>query len=891
MSTFDPSRSPVDVERLLAERNWIQRLARSLVADPNAADDVAQDAWLAAIEHPPRHDGNLRSWLAGLVRNTVSASRRREQRRTTREGATQRREDEPSAADAVSRAELARTLVDAVLALDKPRREALALVYFEGLAPNVAADRLGIPHSTLRTHVRRGLAEVREKLERKRGRESWLPALTVLACRPEVQVAGVTLMNAKLVTALAAALILLALGYWRSVESKVTEESAQTMHAVPTELAPAPSIEASAPMAEPFTTRQAAVTTAQPAKSTLIVVTKWAASGLVAAHVPVLVQWQDERGLRGERQGRTDFEGRATFEGLEPRWVSTTTARGHGEGVVLAPSETSIVEVVLPADVHVRGRVVGASDEPIFGALVFGGFFSPPFDEPLCTTDGDGRFDAGWMSRECIVYAIHPEFGRSWALALRETPADVVDIVLRVRGRGGEIAGRIVREDGSGIAGADVTVLALENRPQVPIDGARIESAPYPRARSASDGTFQLRGLPPVKHLVQVRCAGNGAREVSAPTSDSAGSPLVITLAPGLEVHGTVRDASGAVVQKATVLLLEPHDQRTTDESGRFRFGDVPPGARRFQVRGARAGLVFGTVEFPAATTFEWNPTVDRGRILAGRVVDSKDAPLANWWVRSGPMDNSIPPDEFELMMITDGASARTDADGKFEFVNCTKQARRLNVSPPNIDRNGLAVLTVENAVPGTTDLVLRVDTSKLATAEVRGTIVDEKGNPIGDADISLSRSIDHLSQGVHARSQAGTGGFVLNGVSGNTYELRVRAKNFCDHKEEITIDDSALSLEPIRLVRGGSLVVKLSPEDAALVGRFGIELRVQGTSRDLAFYGEEARIDDLEPGPGTVDSIRRFPRMVPGPSVPFVIKAGETRRVELGLAHLRDEK
>src|SRR6187402_2362550 len=140
MSAFDLPRSRVDVERLLSERQWVQRLARSLVADPNQADDVAQESWLAALRNPPRHDANLKSWLSRLVRNTAAGLRRGDARRTERERASSQPTVAAGSSDALERAEVVRELVDAVLALDRPRRDALVLVYFEGLAPNVAAD-------------------------------------------------------------------------------------------------------------------------------------------------------------------------------------------------------------------------------------------------------------------------------------------------------------------------------------------------------------------------------------------------------------------------------------------------------------------------------------------------------------------------------------------------------------------------------------------------------------------------------------------------------------------------------------------------------------------------------------------------------------------------------
>jgi len=42
---------PKDVEALLAHAGWIRSLARQLASDPNRADDLVQQTWVAALEH------------------------------------------------------------------------------------------------------------------------------------------------------------------------------------------------------------------------------------------------------------------------------------------------------------------------------------------------------------------------------------------------------------------------------------------------------------------------------------------------------------------------------------------------------------------------------------------------------------------------------------------------------------------------------------------------------------------------------------------------------------------------------------------------------------------------------------------------------------------------
>jgi DNA-directed RNA polymerase specialized sigma24 family protein len=65
---MNETRCNPDPEVLLRHTSWVQKLARSMIVDRNEAEDVIQDTWLAALRHPPRNRGNLRSWLAKIRR-------------------------------------------------------------------------------------------------------------------------------------------------------------------------------------------------------------------------------------------------------------------------------------------------------------------------------------------------------------------------------------------------------------------------------------------------------------------------------------------------------------------------------------------------------------------------------------------------------------------------------------------------------------------------------------------------------------------------------------------------------------------------------------------------------------------------------------------------------
>ena len=88
--------APIDPELLLRENAWLRRLARSLAADPETADDLFQDTWVAALEHPPHTlRDDARAWLVSVARNLVRAGGRRRANESARERSVARGEPCP----------------------------------------------------------------------------------------------------------------------------------------------------------------------------------------------------------------------------------------------------------------------------------------------------------------------------------------------------------------------------------------------------------------------------------------------------------------------------------------------------------------------------------------------------------------------------------------------------------------------------------------------------------------------------------------------------------------------------------------------------------------------------------------------------------------------------
>src|SRR5215207_46182 len=98
-------------EALLAHAGWVRELARGIVRDRAAAEDVVQETWIRALDRAPREERGLGSWLGRVASNLARERRRSERARSRREQVTARPEALPSSAETVERAELHALLV------------------------------------------------------------------------------------------------------------------------------------------------------------------------------------------------------------------------------------------------------------------------------------------------------------------------------------------------------------------------------------------------------------------------------------------------------------------------------------------------------------------------------------------------------------------------------------------------------------------------------------------------------------------------------------------------------------------------------------------------------------------------------------------------------------
>lgn len=182
------SSAPIQPEPWLAHAGWMRTLARRLLADPADVDDVVQDASIAAwrqTESMAPQPRALEPWLARVVRNLARSRQRSRERRDAHEGARSPLAALPTAEQILERLDLQRILVEEVRALEEPLRSTIVLRFFEERTSASIAEASGIPEGTVRWRVKRALAELRARLDRRLGgRDVWSAMLLPIALFP-----------------------------------------------------------------------------------------------------------------------------------------------------------------------------------------------------------------------------------------------------------------------------------------------------------------------------------------------------------------------------------------------------------------------------------------------------------------------------------------------------------------------------------------------------------------------------------------------------------------------------------------------------------------------------------------------------------------------------------
>ena len=172
--------SSTDIE---VHGSYVRQLALALVRgrDPDRAEDLSQDVWTVWASRAPASLKNPRGWLAGVARRLSFRHDRDERHRRDREVATasmRRQATAPEDEESERWLQLGDRLQSALSSLEVHQRTALTLRYYGGLSPTEIALRQGVSLGTVKSRLKRGLAELRRRMEG--DHPGWLASLAPL---------------------------------------------------------------------------------------------------------------------------------------------------------------------------------------------------------------------------------------------------------------------------------------------------------------------------------------------------------------------------------------------------------------------------------------------------------------------------------------------------------------------------------------------------------------------------------------------------------------------------------------------------------------------------------------------------------------------------------------
>ncbi len=717
---------------LVEHAAWMRRLALALTGGEADADDLVQEAYVAALNRPPDPSRAPRPWLAEVVRNAWRMRLRGERRRRAREAAAGAG-DPPTSPDALlDRARVQRLLADCVVSLEEPYRRTLLLRYFEGLSPQRIAEVEGIAPATVRWRLAQALARLRAAMDERSGeRARWAPALVF---SPFIR--GAVVMKTKTKLVIAAALLLAAGGGTAVVlHQRTSGDDSRSAAAAPR---PAPAAEhmsaggAPAAAAPSHDARPLALVSARaeldPAARQGSVegrVVNWSSGAPVSgAEVALALDEGAATTIATDGDGRFRYEperaGRVVIASITASgYLPFAPEWGHSPIELVARPGVRVKDVVIyltPA-IDYTGVVVDAAGTPVAGARVRI-IDLPAGEQELVsipdrfTSDRKGEF-VFHAPDEALLEARAAGHGpgrarldgpaqASHRLVIRLAPAGKSEQLGTAR-----ITGLVVGADGQPLPGALVRAEATGRK------GEEADLVAAARAVSGDDGRFALDGLDAGLYALTatdgVQAPAHADVELAAGQTASAR----LVMAAGAVLRGAVKDSRGEAVPAFTVVVFRnlglasvPLAIRTViDRDGVFAVEGLEAGSYRVQASAhghAPSAVVDGRAEVPPARAPAVSIALPDGGTLTGVVKSEGGGPLENARVsvEGGVGEGSTP--------VPFAASALTDEKGSFALRGLAPGRRSVFVGAYNHNATIVGGLDIaDGAVIGPIEIVL----------------------------------------------------------------------------------------------------------------------------------------------------------------------------------------
>ncbi len=799
-------------ELLLAETAWLQRLALCLTDDRHLAADLAQETMLAALRAGPAVQ-QPRAWLATVARRIHGRGQRRERQRREIEQRSAVPGADADPAEVVDRALVHRAVVDEVLALSEPYRSALLLRYLEERPLTDVARRLGVPLETVRTRIKRGVAQLRARLDARHGsRAAWaVPVASGARAATSASLIGVGAMALQSKVWIGAAVVAAAAVVFWPNRSAADGVPAGSSAAEKSPVAPLDGDPPAGGAAPPAASRTEVASEAAPepepwaVRVVGTVVAEEDGAPLADVEVGWIETWPEGGARPSPERARTDRAGRFELRSRQANaWehlelVVRAPGRARVERALSAPADPGAVPgeldagvVSVPSGTGIAGRVLGADGVPVAGADLFVArhwIFTPARDGLSRRVPRLRR--AGWAGRSAddgtfaleerfvprrrdeTVFAVSTE-GVGWhAVSLtRERAERELDLRLQPRG---QLEVVVRSSDGTAAAGAVVRC-----EPRFAPLGADLASdwqpGPHPawaavfEHRTDAAGTARFSALPrpdgAARYSLRVAFGGIVVRHRDVVPGTTAAEVVTVELPARTErvITGVVRAPSGVPLRGVAVEVhCDGVVRATTDAGGGFSVRVTPRGAATARVVATLDGYTRGTHRCELSGDGEPAPVelvLAPAAALTGVVQDQDGQPISG----------------VHVSCVRTGAASivgRTDERGRFRLEGLRAGVlHELSVSPP-----GPAWQRPEHhyARPEDSSITLIVQRRPPGRARLHARLLDARGVALDPGSrIRLLRR-DDGERGLAHPATGTIGAIRASGLSAGLWVLRCR--------------------------------------------------------------------------------------------------------------------
>jgi len=850
------SNSPSAPEHLLTHDGFVRGLARHLLRDVHAAEDLVQQTWMAALQGLPAEAASGRGWLARVVRRLAGRRARSERRLQRRQRAAARSEQVPSTAEIVAREAQRSEVVRAVLELEDPYRATVLLRFFDNLTPRAIARQLGVPVETVRTRIKRAMAQLRARLDAQRGgdRAAWCALLLPFAGRTsplvttaaavQAAITGVLLMTTKvkLATAVTALAGLLLLALWAVQQPPESQGDASGPAARPGALSapiesPAVPTDATSEHTAPAE-RQVVPAPAAPTTGSLLAHVVWGDDKTPAAGVLVEAYRGSGDALFENLRAVSDATGTVQFAELSPGRVWVVVQRGEsawGKQQQIVAGQQLEVTVEVAAGMNARGTVVDGKDKPVAGADVLVTGWTGGEALPLTRTAADGTFSLRAVATHCHIGARAAGHGPSPMRQFTASKGAEVEIRIVLRAAGAALTGLVLDPQDQPVAGAVVQAGTHEQKMHTLADGGTAMGPQAQRVCTDAAGRFAFPSVEAGQLPLAVRGRGLSPWHQDVELQSARPNEYTIRLLPGVTLVGTVHDAAGLPVAKADIEIGDwqdlGHRSVRSDAAGAFRVDGLAAGELAIRVDSDQHGKADTKLQAVAGETLHYDAVLSQGLQFRGRVLDADGKPAPQVMVEASLEQPTRDAHWFGF--------ENTDQDGRFTLKNCAPdQPLRITVRR----KSTFPEAHLTHVLPGAEELVIHLP--KEAWIYIQGTVLDPDGKALPNVHVSPSMKGGNGSPAETADPV--TGEFKYGPYPPGGYSVHLQTDGYPQIRVPFHSvgPDEVWDLGTLQFQRGGTLRVNLVTADAGTMPKRSLPVFDAG--------GERVDHVDVQDGTGT---------------------------------------